>query len=106
MSLKKNGGRTTKIMPDKSTAPKVILNKRILCPRNNEAKIIVIRGLEKINVKASPRGMNKTQLKLQMIIRPPKRPCIMVIIVSLLELPSIWRKDCPFHSNTDPIIPT
>ena len=106
MSLNKNGGRTTKIMPDKSTAPKVILNKRILCPRNADAKIMVIRGLEKISVKASPRGMSNTQLKLQMIIRPPKRPCIMVIIVTLFELPLIWRKGCPFHNNTDAIIPT
>eukprot|EP00093_Oithona_nana_P013094 13094.XXX_817779_818147_1 [CDS] Oithona nana genome sequencing. len=91
-----NGGLMTKMVPMTKITPAVILNSLRRCLRKMAAVTMVLKGAEKIKVKASPKGMNKTQLKPKMIKRAPKIPWNTIKARSLVGLgPILGHKERP-----------
>ena len=86
----------TKMVPMTKITPAVILNSLRRCLRKMAAVTMVLKGAEKIKVKASPKGMNKTQLKPKMINRAPKIPWNTIKARSLVGFgPILGHKERP-----------
>ena len=70
----KNGGRTTKIIPEIKIVPKNVLYNLSLLPKNIEENIMANNGLLYIRVRASPIGMADTAAKHKIITIPAQKP--------------------------------
>ena len=74
MSGNRNGGLTTRTMPNDKTRPNVILYSLNRFPRNMAEKIMVNIGLLYTTVSASPIGIAVTAAKHRIMTIPAQKP--------------------------------